>query len=107
MLTVLLRLQEPCACIENRTVGETGLDAKYLYQSPLEKQTLAYVYQLQLAARHQLPLIIHRRDMHTPTLQLATQYLHHTHKIHIHCFTGTPEQAEGTNAEYIDKVKTS
>ena len=75
-------------------VGETGLDAKYTYQSPLEKQTLAFVYQLQLAARHQLPLTIHQRDMHTPTLQLTIQYLHHTHKIHIHCFTETPEQAD-------------
>ena len=76
-------------------IGETGLD----YHYPRKEQHRLwqyrwFLYQLSLARKHKLPLILHIRDAHDPALRLLRH--HPARKLGgvVHCFQGTPTQAE-------------
>jgi len=76
-----------------KALGEIGLD--YHWGTPKEIQTPAFVRQLELAAEVKLPIIIHTRDAWTDTLDvLKTNWVGNGLPCLMHCFTGTPEQAE-------------
>ena len=74
-------------------VGETGLD--YLHDITAEaklRQQEAFEFQLQLAQKHSLPIIVHTRNAQDDTLTLMAKY-HNVEGV-LHCFTESWEMAE-------------
>lgn len=68
-------------------VGEIGLDYHY-NQSPREEQLHAFRAQLEIAAKHGLPVEIHTRDAEADTVAILNDFRGRVSGI-IHCFTGT------------------
>jgi TatD DNase family protein len=65
-------------------LGEAGLD--YHYDYPRDKQKECFVGQLDLAKKHNLPVIIHSRQAHSDVIAILKE-----EKIHrgvMHCFSG-------------------
>jgi TatD DNase family protein len=73
-------------------VGEIGLDYHY-DNSPREDQKQTFRRQLDLAARHGLPVEIHTRDADEDTVEILLEFRGRLSGI-IHCFTGTKWLAE-------------
>ena len=74
-------------------VGETGVDL-YWDKSTLEIQQEAFRYQIQLAKRHKLPVVIHCRDAFDEVFEVLEQEKGEDLFGIFHCFTGTYEQAQ-------------
>ncbi|KAI0674957.1 hypothetical protein C8Q78DRAFT_1075308 [Trametes maxima] len=72
--------------------GEMGLDYHY-DNSPREEQQAVFIRQLQHAVRLQKPLTIHTREAEEDTERILKQYVPKDHRIHIHCYTDSPEWA--------------
>lgn len=73
-------------------VGEIGIDL-YWDKSTLKIQQEAFKYQIQLAKKHKLPIVIHCRDAFDEIFDvLETEKSDDLFGI-FHCFTGTLEQA--------------
>ncbi|MGE5944010.1 MAG: TatD family hydrolase [Flavobacteriales bacterium] len=73
-------------------VGEIGIDL-YWDQSTLKIQQEAFKYQIQLAKKYKLPIVIHCRDAFDEIFEiLETEKSDNLFGI-FHCFTGTLEQA--------------
>lgn len=72
-------------------LGETGLDY-YHEDVPPDIQKVYFEKQIDLAARLDLPLVIHCRDAMPDLLAILKQKAT-GHKIMMHCFTGTPAEA--------------
>eukprot|EP01103_Thecamoeba_quadrilineata_P003366 TRINITY_DN13156_c0_g1_i1.p1 TRINITY_DN13156_c0_g1~~TRINITY_DN13156_c0_g1_i1.p1 ORF type:complete len:323 (+),score=45.46 TRINITY_DN13156_c0_g1_i1:78-971(+) len=70
--------------------GECGLDY-CKNKSPKEVQQDVFVRQMKKAVLHNKPLVVHTRDAEDDTYKLMTETLPPSHRIHIHCFTGTSE----------------
>ena len=68
-------------------VGEIGLDYYYNH-SPHDEQKAAFRRQLELAARHRMPVEIHTRDAEADTIEILKEFKGRVGGI-IHCFTGT------------------
>jgi len=81
------RLQNPRVV----AVGEIGLDY-YYNQSPVDQQQEAFRRQMELAAKHDLPVEIHTRDADGDTVEILKEFKGRVKGI-IHCFTGGPELA--------------
>lgn len=79
---------------EVAAVGEIGLDYHY-DNSPRDEQKDAFRKQLDLAARHGLPIEIHTRDADEDTVEILKEYRGRLSGI-IHCFTGTQFLAENS-----------
>ena len=74
-------------------VGEIGIDL-YWDKSTLEIQKKAFKTQIQLAKKHQLPIVIHCRDAFNEVFEiLETEKGDELYGI-FHCFTGTEAQAQ-------------
>jgi len=74
-------------------VGEIGIDL-YWDTSTLEIQKIAFKYQIQLAKKYKLPIVIHCRDAFDEIFEvLETERGNDLFGI-FHCFTGTLEQAK-------------
>ncbi len=71
--------------------GEIGLDYHYDF-SPRQTQREVFVRQLAIARDAELPLIIHTREAWADTMAILRE--HGPHAGVMHCFTGTPEEAE-------------
>lgn len=70
-------------------LGEIGLD--YHWDTvPKEKQISIFKAQLEMAQRHQLPVVIHSRDAIQETYQLLKEY--GAHGV-MHCYSGSAEMA--------------
>lgn len=66
-------------------VGEAGLD--YYYEnSPKEEQRDVFKWQIELAQKHQMPLMIHTREAEDDTQHMLEDY---QGSAVFHCFTGT------------------
>lgn len=83
--------------IDNETVaiGETGLD--YHYPRKEQHRLLQKVwfrYQIGLADRNHLPLILHIRSANEDALKILTKYKSKLHGGVVHCFSGAPDVAE-------------
>lgn len=76
--------QHPLVC----AVGEIGLDYHYEDGAPREVQMDLLRRQLELAARYDLPVILHDRDAHEDMLTVLTAY--RTRGV-LHCFSGSVE----------------
>ncbi|KAI0645355.1 hypothetical protein C8Q79DRAFT_910324 [Trametes meyenii] len=72
--------------------GEMGLDYHY-DNSPRGEQRSVFIRQLQHAVRLQKPLTIHTREAEEDTECILKQYVPKDHRIHIHCYTDSPEWA--------------
>lgn len=68
-------------------VGEIGLDYHY-NQSPQAEQREAFRRQLDLAAKHHMPVQIHTRDAEADTVEILKDYKGRVTGV-IHCFTGS------------------
>ncbi|KIJ62503.1 hypothetical protein HYDPIDRAFT_114639 [Hydnomerulius pinastri MD-312] len=73
--------------------GEIGLDYHY-DNSPRELQQQVFARQLQQAVKLGKPLTIHTREAEEDTERIMKQEVPVDHKIHIHCFTDSPEFAQ-------------
>jgi TatD DNase family protein len=72
-------------------VGEIGLDY-YRDYAPRDAQTKRFIYQLGLAKRAQLPVVIHNRSADDDTVSILRQWFDGT--VVLHCFSSPPLLAE-------------
>lgn len=74
-------------------IGEVGLDF-YQDRSNADLQQKAFRLQMELAIKHQMPLMIHSRNAHKEIVEtLSYNQGHHMTGV-FHCFTGTAEEAK-------------
>ncbi|KAB5490166.1 MULTISPECIES: TatD family hydrolase [Flagellimonas] len=73
-------------------VGEIGIDL-YWDKTFLKEQQEAFVYQIRLAKKHRLPIVIHGRDSFDEIFEILEQEKSDDLFGIFHCFTGTLEQA--------------
>jgi len=73
-------------------VGEIGIDL-YWDKTFLKQQQEAFVYQIRLAKKHQLPIVIHCRESFDEIFEILEQEKGDDLFGIFHCFTGTLEQA--------------
>jgi TatD DNase family protein len=74
-------------------IGECGLDYYYEH-SPRETQQKVFAQQIALAHEHNLALVIHARDAFQDLYDILDSEGVPARTV-IHCFTGTPADAEG------------
>ncbi len=72
-------------------IGETGYDFYYNY-STKQDQTKSFIWQIELAKKHNKCLVIHTRDAWTETFSLLDEQ-GWPQKCVFHCFTGGPAEA--------------
>jgi TatD DNase family protein len=73
-------------------VGEAGLDYHYDF-SPRPVQRDAFAAQIELANRHDLPLVVHTREAWDDTLAILDRHGVPRRTV-FHCFTGGPVEAD-------------
>ncbi|MDD5458275.1 MAG: TatD family hydrolase [Phycisphaerae bacterium] len=73
-------------------VGETGLDFHYNFSSQ-EAQKKVFINHIELAAKTNLPIIVHSRNAFDETLDILEKHGSGIEKIVFHCFVGDVEQA--------------
>jgi TatD DNase family protein len=79
-------------------IGETGLDGVIAKQMDnMAQQCLFFEFQLQLAKKYKLPVIVHHRRTHNETITILKQVKVQQGGI-IHAFSGSYQQA----CQYID-----
>lgn len=83
-------------------VGETGLDRYHVpkdqsYDVIFETQKKAFLDHVEVASRHDLPLVVHVRDAHKEMLEVLDGLDKKVRGV-VHCFTGNWEQAQ----RYLD-----
>lgn len=74
-------------------VGEAGLDL-YWDKTLLAEQQEALKIQLDLAKKHQLPIVLHTREAFAETVALVAAAQDGTLRGVFHCFSGSPKEAE-------------
>ncbi len=74
-------------------VGEIGIDL-YWDKSTLEIQQEAFRYQIQLAKKHDLPIVIHCREAFEEVFEVLESEAGEDLYGIFHCFTGNQKQAE-------------
>lgn len=74
-------------------LGETGLDFHYNF-SAQPAQIELFKKHLEVAAKVNLPVIIHSREAFNETLEILEPYSAKLKNVVFHCFTGTADQAE-------------
>lgn len=75
-----------------KAIGEIGLDYYYDDGIPHPVQQAVFRAQMELAAQHQLPVIIHDRDAHRDTLAIVREYP--SVRGVFHCYSGSLEDAK-------------
>jgi TatD DNase family protein len=73
-------------------IGEIGLDYHYDF-SPRKTQREVFLKQLDIAAKYNKTLIIHCRSAYEELMTILKNYKNYPKGV-IHCFSGTPEEAE-------------
>ena len=71
-------------------VGEIGLDYHYEDMCPRDVQKKVFKEQLELAKKHDMPVVIHDREAHGDMLEILQQY---RPKGVVHCFSGSTEMS--------------
>ncbi len=79
--------------------GEIGLDYHY-NMSPPEVQREVFARQIRMGIEHGKPLIIHTREAEADTLEVLGREAPPDWKIHVHCFTSSPDMAEKLLARF-------
>ena len=88
----LRHVEEQMASRSFYAVGEIGIDL-YWDKSTLEIQKKAFKYQIQLAKKYGLPIVIHCRDSFDEIFEVLESEKDEKLFGIFHCFTGTYEQA--------------
>lgn len=94
------RLEGLAADPRNRAIGEIGID-HFRNLSPPEAQRAAFHRQLELAARHGLPVLVHDRDAHEEVTDALLAWAPHSGRTTpgvIHAFSGDVEMARRLTA---------
>jgi len=78
--------------------GECGLDY-FRDFSPRDAQRRAFVAQIGLGIRHDLPLFLHQRDAHEDFIAILDEFAGRLPPTVVHCFTGMAEELE----HYIER----
>ncbi len=73
-------------------VGETGLDYHYDY-SPRDCQAVVFAAQIEMANRHDMPLVIHTRAAWDDTFAILDREGIPDRAV-FHCFTGGPQEGD-------------
>ena len=74
-------------------VGEIGIDL-YWEKTYINEQKAAFRFQIELAKKHKLPIVIHVRESFDDVFEILDEMNDNTLSGVFHCFTGTTEQAE-------------
>jgi len=74
-------------------IGEIGLDLGLYNQIELYIQQEYFTEQIELAIKHDLPIIIHCRDAYKPLIKILNNYKGKIKGV-VHCFSGTLEDAK-------------
>ena len=74
-------------------IGEIGIDL-YWDKSFLNEQQEAFTFQIRLAIKHDLPIVIHCRDAFDEIFEILDKENCDKLRGVFHCFTGTLEQAK-------------
>ena len=74
-------------------VGEIGIDL-YWDKTFKEEQIFSFEYQINLAQKYNLPIVIHARDAFKEVFDVLEKYKNENLKGIFHCFSGTLEQAK-------------
>ena len=83
-----------------RAIGETGLDY-YRDHAPRDDQRRAFEAQLELAARVQLPVVIHTRAAEDDTFALLREHAPSLLAVILHCFSAPDRLAECVEQGYL------
>lgn len=75
-----------------RAIGETGLDF-YRESAPPEDQRRAFLSQLEIAAKHSLPVSIHARAAEAECIDILSEHSDSLPAVILHCF-GDPSQLD-------------
>ncbi len=73
-------------------VGEIGIDL-YWYKSTFEIQKKAFIHQIELAKKYNLPIVIHVRNAFEETIEIVEKYNSNKLRGVFHCFTGSINEA--------------
>lgn len=84
-------------------IGEIGIDL-YWDKSFLAEQEEAFRFQIALAKKYKLPIVIHSRDSFDELFSILDKNLNSDLKGVFHCFTGTEKQAQKIINEYGFKL---
>lgn len=94
----LIKLEQLLSLEKIIGIGEIGLDYHYSSENK-EKQQQLFEYQLSLAEKYNLPVVIHTRDATNDTINILKKY---NVKGIIHCFSGSYETAcQYINMEFL------
>ena len=74
-------------------VGEIGLDL-YWDKTKLEVQKRAFIHQIKLAKKYQIPIAIHVRDAFDEAIEIVESLNDNTLRGVFHCFTGSIVEAK-------------
>ncbi|RHZ49563.1 hypothetical protein Glove_519g11 [Diversispora epigaea] len=74
-------------------LGEIGLDYHYNI-SPRDIQKKVFIKQIELAKELNKPLVVHTREAEQDTFDILIKYVPKDWKIHVHCFTDSPQFAK-------------
>lgn len=85
-------LEELAVTGKPAAIGEIGLDY-YWMKSPKQAQHEAFVWQLELAERLSLPVIVHSRDAAQETFDIVKAYRHKLAGLIMHCYSGSWDMA--------------
>ena len=69
-----------------RAIGETGLDF-YHDSAPREDQQRAFLSQIAIAAKHELPIAIHARAAEAECIEILSQHSDSLPAVILHCFS--------------------
>ena len=89
----IAHVEEQLAAENYIGVGEIGLDL-YWNKTTLEIQKKAFIHQVKLAKKYQLPIAIHVRDSFNEAIEIIERLNSETLRGVFHCFTGTNEDAK-------------
>ena len=89
----LLHIEEQFRLRKFYAVGEIGIDL-YWDKTTLSIQMDAFKYQIQLAKKYQLPIVIHCREAFNEIFEVLEEEKSEDLFGIFHCFTGTLEQAK-------------
>jgi len=95
----LEEIERACRDPLARAVGETGLDY-YRDNAPREDQRRAFEAQLDLAARTELPVIIHTRAAEDDTFAILAEHAAQTTVV-LHCFSAPDRVEECVERGYV------
>lgn len=81
-------IEDLCTTTQVVAVGECGLDYNRNYSNPATQRKV-FEQQLELAAKLQLPVLLHERDAHDDFVNILETWLPHLPHAVLHCFTGS------------------